>query len=72
MSFEYSKLKGKIIEKYGTQGMFAKALGISERTLSLKLNNRVFFSQDEINRTLHLLGIKADDVAAYFFIAKVQ
>lgn len=37
MSFNYSKLRGRIIEKFGTQGCFSKALGVSERTLSLKL-----------------------------------
>ncbi|BDP83376.1 hypothetical protein EfmAA610_05860 [Enterococcus faecium] len=42
MSFDYSKLSGKIVEKYGTQYNFSIALGLSERSLSLKLNNRVF------------------------------
>ena len=36
MSFNYSKLRGRIIEKFGTQGCFARKLGVSERTLSLK------------------------------------
>ena len=72
MSFNYSKLRGKIIEKYGTQGQFAKALGISERTLSLKLNNRIFFSQNEISKILFLLGIENQKVIEYFFTQKVQ
>ncbi|MDQ0202515.1 DUF739 family protein [Pectinatus haikarae] len=72
MSFDYSKLRGRIVEKYGTQGAFARALGVSERTVSLKLNNRIFFSQDEINRSLFLLGINVNDVTAYFFNEKVQ
>ena len=41
MSFNHNKLRGKIIEKYGTQGAFAKALGVSERTLSLKINGKM-------------------------------
>lgn len=57
MDFNYNKLKGKITEKYGTQLSFARAMGVSERTLSLKLNNRVAFSQPEIFLASQLLGI---------------
>ena len=38
MAFDYSKLRGKIIELFGTQACFAAAMGWSERTLSLKMN----------------------------------
>lgn len=72
MAFDYSKLRGKIVEKYKTQGAFAKALGVSERTLSLKLNGRGFFGQDEINKILNLLGISSNVIKEYFFIEKVQ
>ena len=37
MSFDYSKLAGAIHEKFRTQANFAKAIGLSERSLSLKL-----------------------------------
>ena len=40
MPFDFSKLSGKIVEKYGTQYNFAKAMGISEHSLSNKLNNK--------------------------------
>lgn len=72
MAFDYSKLRGKIVEKYGTQGSFAKALGVSERTLSLKLNGKIFFGQDEMNKILNLLGESVDFIKDYFFIEKVQ
>lgn len=72
MSFDYSKLRGKIVERYRTQGAFAKALGVSERTLSLKLNGKIFFSQDEISKALNLLGINASSIKDYFFACKVQ
>lgn len=35
MAFDYSKLKGRIIEKYDSQSSFANAMEWSERTLSL-------------------------------------
>ena len=72
MNYDYSKLRGKIIEKFGTQGCFARALGVSERTLSLKLNNRIFFSQDEIVKSSELLNITSDKIQFYFFENKVQ
>ncbi|MCZ4005815.1 DUF739 family protein, partial [Lactobacillus gasseri] len=30
MAFDFRKLNGRIVEKYGTQYNFAKALGLSE------------------------------------------
>lgn len=72
MAFDYSKLRGRIIEKFGTQGCFAKKLGVSERTLSLKLNNKIFFSQDEITKISELLNISKDKIQVYFFEKEVQ
>lgn len=45
MSFDYSSLSGRIVTEYGTQYNFANALGISERSLSLKLNSKVFWKK---------------------------
>ena len=39
MAYDYSKLLGRITEKYGTQAQFSGAMGMSERSLSLKLNS---------------------------------
>lgn len=72
MAFDYSKLKGRIVEKFGSQAKFAEALGTSERTLSLKMNNKIYFRQDEINKALDLLGIDLNDAREYFFTPKVQ
>lgn len=72
MAFNYSKLKGKIVEKFGTQAAFAKALGVSQRTLSLKMQSKIYFRQDEINKAMRLLGIPLDDAREYFFTPKVQ
>lgn len=72
MAFNYDKLRGRIVEKFGTQGRLARALGVSERTLSLKLNNKIFFSQDEIAKISKLLNITLDEIQDYFFKPKVQ
>jgi transcriptional regulator with XRE-family HTH domain len=72
MAFDYSKLRGKITEIFGTQVAFAKAMGVSERTLSCKLNSRVPFTQPEMARIAVLLHIDTAYLDMYFFAPKVQ
>lgn len=72
MAFDYSKLKGKIVEKYGSQSAFAKDLGYSERTLSLKMNGKVPWKQTDICKIVELLSISKEDIQDYFFTMKVQ
>lgn len=67
MAFNYKKLLGRIVEMYGTQYEFAKALSISEHTLSMKLNNKVNFKQCEIAKACELLCITSTEMADYFF-----
>ena len=67
MTFDHNKLKGRIVEKFRTQGLFSKELGVSERTLSLKLNNKIFFSQDEIYKSCEILEINKEEIPVYFF-----
>ena len=61
MCYDYSKLAGRIVEKFGTQYNFAIAMGLSERTISLKMNGKVSWKDTETN-FIHL----------YFFKEKVH
>lgn len=72
MIFNYSKLNGKIVEVCGTQSKFAELMGLSERTISLKLNNKIMFKQDEILKAIKILQVPVGDMQEYFFQAKVQ
>ena len=68
VEFDYSKLLGRIVEKYHTRQAFAKAYGITESGLNLKLNNQRAFTQTEILRCMDLLDIK--NPSEYFFKLK--
>lgn len=72
MAFDYSKLRGKIAEKFGSQSVFAKELGCSERTLSLKMNGKISWKQTEMLKAMSILGISEEDIHDYFFTLKVQ
>ena len=72
MCYDYSKLRGKITEKFGNQTEFARQMKWSDRTLSLKLNNKVFWKQPEILMAVDLLKLKDSDIQDYFFTVKVQ
>ena len=72
MSFDYDKLKGRIIEKFGSQYKFAEKMGWSLRTLSLKMNSIRVWKQSDICRALELLDLKEEDIPAYFFKQNVQ
>ena len=72
MAYDYAKLNGRIVEKCGTQAVFAKRMGLSERTISMKLNNKIAFKQSEIQKALEVLDLASDEIQAYFFTMKVQ
>ena len=70
--FDYSKLKGKIVEVLGNQSNYAKALGLSETSITNKLNNAVYFTQGEIMASAEILHIDLRDISTYFFTLKVE
>jgi len=72
MYFDYNKLRGRIKEYCGTQATFAEEMGLSNTSLSNKLNNKIEFSQIEIEKALVILKLKKEDIPVYFFNKKVQ
>lgn len=71
MAFDYSKLRGRIVEKYGSQSAFVEEYGISENSFSKKMNNKVRFTSDDIVKITEMLEIPKDLVGVYFFTPKV-
>ena len=69
--FDFGKLQGRIKELHITQDSVAKYLNINKSTFSLKINNQVPFSQDEINQMITFLKIPDEEIKVYFFKEKV-
>lgn len=65
--FNYSKLKGKIIEKYGTQTNFLDSMGMSETTFIKSIKCERYFDQGEMLEIADLLDINYSDIDIYFF-----
>ena len=57
--FDYKELKTRIFNKFGTQKSFAKYLGITPNALTRKLNNKNYFTQEEIAKTLDILAVES-------------
>lgn len=72
MNFNYNKLKGKIIENFGSFSAFAEEINMSRISLSKKLNNKSEFSQQEISNISSKLSINNKDIENYFFKKDVK
>lgn len=67
LSFDYSKLRGRIRELFITEEKFSKEMGMSSVSLSFKLNGKREWTQQEINKAIGLLNISREDIPEYFF-----
>ena len=72
--FDFSKLVGLIIEKFGTRAACAKAAGMSEASLYRRLKGETPFTVDDVYALCspECLNLSAEEVPAYFFTLKVR
>lgn len=63
---ERLKLRGKIIEKYGTIGAFCRALGINPGTARNVLNGRTTPTSKKIPKWCEALEIAPDEAGIFF------
>lgn len=70
--FDTSKLRGRIIEKFGTQNAFAEATKHSPAYVSEILNGKAYLEQRDIELWANLLDISNIDISSYFFTRKVH
>ena len=66
----YAKLRGRIVEKFGSQSAFAAAMGWREALLSAKLNNKSEWAFPEVMKACELLEIPLGEAHLYFFCTK--
>lgn len=74
MKYDFSKLRGRIVEKFGSVKAFAEAFGWSLTTMSRKLNGKTAFSVSDIEEMSkpEFLDIPPSEYHEYFFKAKVH
>ncbi|WP_102778167.1 DUF739 family protein [Streptococcus penaeicida] len=68
--FDYSRLLGKIVEKFNTREKFATAMNLSADSISDKLNNKTIWKQSDIDKATYLLNIDTTEIGLYFFYKK--
>lgn len=66
MTYDYSKLYGRMAEMGITREELARQLEISRSTLYSKLTSRTEFTQDEIRRCVEILRLDVHDLSLYF------
>lgn len=64
---KFGRLHGRIVEKYGTIGAFADAVGMSRIWVSAKLNGGANFTANDIRRWCKLLEIEPEQIGGFFY-----
>lgn len=72
LEFDYSRLRGRIIEKFGNFTAFAEATGQKKSNLSSKLSNKARISSEEMLAwsAPDKLDIAPRDLYVYFLTPK--
>ena len=70
LDYDYSKLRGRIVEKFGSISNFVDHLSISRTALNSKLSNKTDISRKDIIEWSNLLDISPGDYSVYFFVEK--
>jgi hypothetical protein len=73
IEFDFSALRGRIVEKYGTFAAFADAIGMSRASLSQRIMNDVAFKPDEVILICSpkVLDIAPEEIGKFFYTPKV-
>ena len=72
VTFDFSKLRGKIKEEFQSETNFSEKAKVSKSSLSAKLNNKAYFNPPEIVKFSGLLNIPDEEVKTYFFTLEVR
>ena len=72
IKFDYTELRKKYAEVFGSQEAYAKAIGMDRTSLIKRLNNEIPFRADEIVISQSVLNLSPEDIKIYFFTPKVE
>lgn len=64
---DFSKLRGRIVEKYGTMAKFSTAIDFGRPKLSEKMNSKRYFNTNDILLLCDRLDIPKEEIGDYFF-----
>lgn len=70
MTFDYSKLRGRIKEVYDKYENLIPKISMTEATLSRKLNGKSYFDNQEILELSEALNIPSEELNEYFLKTK--
>lgn len=75
--YDYSLLRGRIRELFGSEKNFALKLRNSELSMSTgtfnsRINGNTYFKQPEMQVICKLLQIKLEEIILYFFTPKYE
>lgn len=68
--FDTNKLRGRIVEKFGTISKFAERLDVHTSEISAKLNNRRDLTKKDMMIWAEVLEISKSEFGDYFFTLK--
>lgn len=69
--FDYSKLRGRIVEKFGSVSAFSRHLGVLPQQINPKLLGQKGITTKDILEWCEALDIEVSDIGVYFFALKV-
>lgn len=70
--YDYSKLRGRIKEKLGTEREFALRIGRTANYVSKVFQNGTYLAQNDIANGADVLDIRVDEIGVYFFTPEVH
>ena len=70
--YDYSKLRGRIKEKIGTEGEFAHSINRTPNYISKVFRNGTYLSQVDIDNGAKVLDIPVEEIGVYFFTQEVH
>lgn len=69
---DYSRLSGKVVEKFGSRATFAREIGFSEASVSKWFNNQHYWPHEAMIAACDALEISDTEVGSYFFTKRIQ